>query len=299
MTDIAPQPVRKPTIPGPVVPARTPRLRFPHLACDSHAHVFGPQSRFPYEADAAFIPPDASLADYAGMLRTIGCERAVLVQPSVYGTDNRCMVDALRSGRFDLRGVAVVDPDIDDRELENLHEAGVRGVRINVVSLTPGLRLEHASAIAERIRPLGWHLQFFVDIGATPGFVDQIAALPVPCVIDHFGHVRAGNGIDAAPAQMLLQLASLDHVWFKLMGGYRVSQQLPPYPEVTPIAQALIQRAPDRCVWGTDWPHPMVDRMDDDGDLADTLATWVDDPELRTRVLVDNPARLYDFPMPG
>jgi predicted TIM-barrel fold metal-dependent hydrolase len=204
--------------------------------------------------------------------------------------------DALRSGAFPLRGIAVVDPDVSDAELDDMHRAGVRGIRINVASVTAGLRFDDAPRLAARIRELGWHLQFFVDAGATPDLFERLAALPVRCVIDHFGHLNAEDGIGSPAAQALLRLASLDHVWFKLSGGYRVSREQPPYPSVTPFARALVERAAERCVWGTDWPHPVVERMDNDGDIADALAAWIDDESIRTRVLADNPARLYDFP---
>src|SRR5688500_3012832 len=159
---------RTPALPRLDPDTRTPRLKMPPGSCDCHAHVFGPQNRFPYLPNAAYIPQDATPTDYARMLRTIGCERAVLVQPSVYGTDNSAMIDALRSGVFSFRGVAVVDADIADRELEDMHAAGVRVVRINLASATPGLTLAEAPALAARIKKLGWHLQFFMDLKKLP-----------------------------------------------------------------------------------------------------------------------------------
>jgi predicted TIM-barrel fold metal-dependent hydrolase len=287
--------VRPATIPGPDPDPRPPRTPFPAGACDCHAHVFGPQEAFPYLPNAAFIPEDASPRDYVRMLRTIGCQRAVLVQPSIYGTDNRCMLAALTSGVFDFRGVAVVDAGVSDPELEALHRAGVRGVRINLSSKTPGLPLDQAPKLAARVKPLGWHLQFFVRIGQVPSLEQIIAEMPVPCIIDHFGHAPADGGVDSPEFKILLRLARLDHVWFKLIGPYRISRQRPLYPDVAPLARALAAAVPDRCVWGTDWPHPNTAYMPNDGDLADALGEWLPDAEIRRKVLVDNPGRLYDF----
>jgi 2-pyrone-4,6-dicarboxylate lactonase len=271
----------------------------PPGSCDCHAHVFGPQNRFPYLPNAAYIPEDASGTDFARMLRSIGCERAVLVQPSVYGSDNSAMLHALRSGVFAFRGIAVVDAAISDRELEDMHEAGVRGVRINLASMTPGLTLEEAPALASRIKPLGWHLQFFMDLRKLPDAADALNNLEIDIVIDHFAHVRTEEGLSAPAFKALLKLVARDNVHAKLIGPYFASDRAPDYPDVTPFAQALVAAAPDRCVWGTDWPHPAVARlpvpMPNDGDLADLVSEWVPDEAQRKKVLVDNPKRLYGF----
>jgi 2-pyrone-4,6-dicarboxylate lactonase len=283
------------TIPGPDPNPRQPLITFPAGSCDCHSHIFGPQDAFPYVPNAAYIPPDALPQDYVRMLRIIGCQKAVLVQPSIYGTDNRCMIAALKSGVFDFRGVAVVDENISDKGLEALHLAGVRGVRINLASETEGLPLEQAPRIAMRIKPLGWHLQFFVRIGKFLSLDQMIAQLPVPCVIDHFAHATAVGGIETPEFKSLLRLARLEHVWFKLIGPYRISTQWPLFPDVLPLVRLLVDAAPDRCVWGTDWPHPNTAYMPNDGDLADMIGEWLPDAERRHKVLVDNPGRLYDF----
>jgi len=291
----APAP-RAPTIPGPKPDTRTPRLKFPRGACDCHAHVFGPQSRYPFLPHAGYIAPDASAEGYARMLRTIGCERAVLVQPSVYGTDNSAMLDALRSGVFAFRGVAVVDENVTDRELETMHAAGVRGVRINLAAITPGLTLDQAPKLAARLKALGWHLQFFVNFNQVPDIEERLARLPIDIVLDHFGRVRARDGVEHPAFQTYLRLLGRENVWAKLMGVYFVSDNVPAFPEVAALARAAVAAAPDRTVWATDWPHPMgLHMMPNDGDLADMLADWVPDEAARRRVLVDNPARLYGF----
>jgi 2-pyrone-4,6-dicarboxylate lactonase len=287
--------IKQPTLAGPHPDPHAPRVPLPPGACDCHAHVFGPQSAYPYVPNAGYIPPDALPGEYARMLRTLGCGRGVLVQPSVYGADNCCMIAALTSGDFEFRGVAVVHDDVAEEELDRLHRAGVRGVRINLEAKTPGLTLAQAPRLARKLEPLGWHLQFFVRISRCAGLEKEIAQLPVPCVIDHFANIPSAAGPRSPEFQALLRLARLEHVWFKLIGPYRISTQWPLYPDVAPLAQALVQAAPDRCVWGTDWPHPEVDYMPNDGDLADALVEWLPDPDVRRQVLVDNPSRLYGF----
>jgi predicted TIM-barrel fold metal-dependent hydrolase len=282
-------------LPGADPNPRRPSVRFPQGACDCHAHVFGPETVYPYAGHATYRFPVTTLEDYERMHAIIGCTRGVLVQPSVYGTDNRCMTDALKRRPDTLRGVAVVAPDVGMAELEELHACGVRGIRINIASPTEGLRLEHAAPLAQRIAALGWHLQFFFRPEQAEGLLAEVSKLPVPCVVDHFGHIKASEGRQAPGFQSLLALARLDHVWFKLMGPYRVSTQPPYFPDVATLAAELIDAAPDRCVWATDWPHPNAVPVPNDGDLADALAQWAVDPELRKRILVANPARLYGF----
>jgi len=288
--------VRTPTLRGQDPNTRKPRTRFPVGATDCHAHVFGPQTRYPFLPNASYIAPDATPADYARMLRTIGCERGVLVQPSVYGTDNRAMLDALRSGVFAFRGVAVVDANISDRELDDMHAAGVRGIRVNLASETSGLTLEDGQRLAPRLKERGWHIQFYLELTKLADAESKLGALDIDIVIDHFGRVNAEQGIGAAPFQRLLRLIKRDNCWAKIMGPYFVSRSSPAFPEVTPLARAMVEAAPSRIVWGTDWPHPGARAaMPNDGDLADLLAEWVPDETQRKRVLVDNPARLYGF----
>ena len=233
------------------------------------------------------------------MLRTIGCARAVLVQPSVYGIDNRCMVAALRSGVFPFRGVAVVDENIAERELRDLHDAGVRGVRINLASATPGLTLAQAPRLAPRLKALGWHLQFFMELRTLPDIEEQLASLDIDIVIDHFGRVRADDGTTAPAFQTLLRLVRRENVWAKLIGPYFLSNKSPRFEDVTPFAQAVVAACPDRTVWGTDWPHPAVKHlgvaMPNDADLADIVLDWIPDEAQRKKTLAQNPARLYQF----
>jgi predicted TIM-barrel fold metal-dependent hydrolase len=286
-----------PDIPGPIADTRRPATRFPAGACDCHAHIFGPGTKL--LPNTHFVPPDCPLSDYLRMLRTIGCERAVLVQPSVYGTDNSMIVQALKLGNsasaaFPMRAVAVVSESVTDKELEDLHAAGFRGIRINTASATPGLKLEHAPRLAERIKPMGWHLQFYSNF--SPELGEQLQKLPVSVVIDHFGRIPASGGLDSPAFRAFLEFLRRENSWTKLMGPYFVSDAFPRYPDLVPFAQAIVKAAPERVLWGTDWPHPSARaKMPNDGDLADLLAEWAPDEAQRKRILADNPKRLYGF----
>lgn len=279
---------------------RPPGFTPPAGATDTHCHVFGPTDRFPYVAGRSYTPPESPLPEYIALLDTLGLERGVIVQPSVYGTDNRATLDALRSHPDRLRGVAVVDGSVSDDELQEMDRLGVRGLRINVL-FRGGVGFELAHALAERIAPLGWHLQFLIDISEAEGYAAELRRLAVDSVVDHMGHMPVWKGVDHPAFQDLLALLGEERTWVKLSGAYRISaEDHPPYVDVRPFARALIQARPDRLVWGSDWPHPAVTRpMPNDGALLDLLADWAPDPELRRRVLVDNPARLYGFGPPG
>ncbi|HEY0294600.1 MAG TPA: amidohydrolase family protein [Bordetella sp.] len=288
-------PPRAPNILAPLAPARTPSTKFPKNSCDCHAHVFGNQEKYPLRSDATYIPHVSPVEDYIHMLESIGCDRAVLVQPSGYGADNRCLVDTLNSGLFDFRGVAVVDPAVTAAEIEALHRVGVRGIRINTTSSASAISLRDAGEMARLILPYGWHIQFYIE----PSHIEEVAAtvkrLPVNCVIDHFAQIDADQVPQPPAFRTLMEMSLWDNVWFKLTGGYRVSHEPPPYPRVKDFVQALLVNAADRCVWGSDWPHPLVSRMDDDAAIADALGFWVEDEHIRNTILVTNPARLYDF----
>lgn len=278
---------------------RRPRLRLPALACDCHAHILGPAARFAYSPERIYTPPDCLLPDYRAMLAAIGAGRAVLVQPSVYGTDNTVLLGALREGGADFRGVAVVGDAPDESQLEALHAAGVRGVRVNVVDVREGkgsLPAARLRELAARIAPLGWHLELLAHVDAYPDLDRDLGDLPVDLVFGHLGYLRTDRGLADPGFRALLRLASRGRAWVKLTGPYRISSQPMPHGDVTAFAHALLAHAPDRIVWGSDWPHVMVKgAMPNDGDLADLLAQWVPDEALRRRVLVENPARLYGF----
>jgi predicted TIM-barrel fold metal-dependent hydrolase/DNA-binding FadR family transcriptional regulator len=289
-----------PWVPGADPNPRPPRrLSVPPGAVDCHAHVFGPYAEHPLAEPRSYTPPEASLDAYLAMLDALGIARGVLVQPSVHGTDNRAMLAALRRAPGRLRGVAVIDADATDAELRALHEAGVRGVRANLL-FAGGIGLAAAEALAHRIAPLGWHLQLLLPVGDMPDFADRLAALPVPIVVDHMGHTPPAAVSGNAGFAGLLRLVAEGRAWVKLSGAYRVTADGPPFGDVGPIARALVAANPGRCLFATDWPHPAIAwPMPNDGDLLDLLADWVPDAATRRRILCDNPAELYGFPPPG
>jgi predicted TIM-barrel fold metal-dependent hydrolase len=291
-----------PVCDGPDTTPRKPRLEAPRGSVDCHAHIFGPVSRYPYSPKRLFTPPDVSARQYRQLLATLGIERAVLVTPSVYGMDNERQLDVLNEMQGRWRGVAVVPTDVSDAELERLHGAGFRGVRVNLFAKS-GLALDDLEAIAARISAYKWHVQLHVDARNLEELSSRLRRLPVGIVFDHMGHVPAAAGIGHPGFVAMLDLMKQGTFWAKLSAPYRLSEMPYPYADVMPFAHALIDAAPDRVVWGSDWPHPAVPGhmppnfvMPNDGDLLDILALWTDDPAQQQKILVDNPRRIYDFP---
>ena len=281
---------------------RAPRMALPRGACDCHAHICGPATAFPYTAERIYTPPDATIEAYRHLLAVLGVERAVLIQPSVYGTDNRAMLAALQAAGPGFRGVAVVESTIAARDVEALHRAGIRGVRLNLVDRREGrnaVPVAMVRALAERIAPFGWHIEFLVNLDEAAGFADAVAGLPVPVVLGHLGYPRVGarDWIKAPAFEGLLALLSGGRCWVKLTGPYRISGAADlPYEDVDAAAAKLAQAAPGRLLWGSDWPHVMMKKpMPNDGALCDLLARWIPDAATRARILVDNPMELYGF----
>ena len=276
--------------PDPVKPKYTP----PPNACDAHCHVFGPGASFPYAPERRYTPPDAPKEKLAALHRHLGLSRAVLVQASCHGRDNSAIVDAMAASDGRWRGVAMVGGDVDEGELDRLHTAGVRGVRFNFVRHLGGAPdLGVIERVVAMIRPLGWHLQLHLDaedLATYAGFFDR---LPVPFIIDHMGRVVAAQGLEQKPFQALLALVKADErAWVKVSGADRVSSAGKPFHDAIPFARTLIEAAPRRVLWGTDFPHPNVKQMPNDGELVDLFAEFCP-AELRHVILVDNPARLY------
>jgi len=272
-------------------------MAVPPGAIDCHAHVFGSAELYPFTPERTYTPPEASLAAYQHLHQTLGIERGVLVQPSVYGLDNSATRDALRSLHqqgHDYRGVAVVGPEVTERQLDALHQDGFRGVRLNLL-FKGGIRWEDVEVLAQRLSTRHWHLQFLIDVSDVAELESRLKRLPVPGVIDHMGHMSTAKGLENPGFQALCRLVEDGNTWVKLSGGYRITacQQLP-YHDVTPFAQALVSANPERCVWGSDWPHPHIPvPMPNDGPLMDELASWAPGIQVRHRILVDNPQTLY------
>lgn len=285
----------EPTIRGPVRDTHKPRLTLPPGSCDCHAHICGPQSRYRYDPKRRYTPPDALLADYIRMLFTIGVQRAVLVQPSVYMTDNTALLDALAEAPIQMRGIAVVRDDVTDAELERMHKLGVRGLRLNL-RFANGAGADIAPALSRRIAPLGWHLQFRIMSKNYAGVLRMLDDLAVDLVVDHIGQVPVEHGVRGKDFQALLGLVRTGRVWVKLSAPMRMSHQELPYADVTPFVQELVAAAPRQMLWATDWPHTTIESaMPNDGALADLLADWIPDEATRRLVLVDNPAARYGF----
>ncbi len=281
---------------------RAPAVPLPAMSCDCHAHICGPESQFAYAAGRIYTPPDALLPDYAALLAKLGCSRAVLVQPSVYGTDNTVLIAALQSCRQHSvagRGVAVVDYDVANEELERLDSAGVRGIRFNLVDvIKPGaeLPLEPMRRLSMRVAERGWHVELLVHIDDYPTFDALFADWPADIVLGHMGYCRVGHNVGDNGFNALLQLVDAGRCWIKMTAPYRISSADWPYEDARAFAETLVARAPERLLWGTDWPHVMVTRtMPNDADLCDLFATWVSDARTRRMILVDNPSRLYGF----
>jgi len=276
-----------------------PRLPLPQLSCDSPMHICGPESRYRYAAERIYTPPDALLADYLHVATTLGLGRVVFVQPSVYGTDNSAMLEAMKLCPLPNRGVAVIDATVSDDTLHSLHRAGVRGIRFNLVDVadtTTQLPLEPIKKIAQRIEPLGWHVELLVHVDDYPRLDELLGDISVDIVIGHLGYFRPDRSTRDEGFQALLRLMLAGRCWTKLTGPYRVSAGKLPYSSVADFARELVQQIPDRVLWGSDWPHVMVKRaMPNDGDLLDLLFDWVPDTAVRQKILVDNAARLYDF----
>jgi 2-pyrone-4,6-dicarboxylate lactonase len=280
---------------------REPKFEFPPLACDCHAHICGPSGVYTYIPQRIYSPPDALLPEYRHLLDKLGCRRAVLVQPSFYGTDNSAMLAAMKAGGPAFRGVAVIGDDATASELEAMHAAGVRGARLNIVDVREGkgqLPIERIARLADRIRPFGWHIEFLMHVDEFPEIDTTLGRLPVDVVFGHLGYVKTEKGITAPGFQSLLRLLRSGRAWVKLTGPYRISSQTLPHGDTNAFAHALLDAAPERIVWGTDWPHVATKwtiPMPNDGALADLLLDWVPNAAQRARVLTENPETLYGF----
>lgn len=278
---------------------RPPARRLPAGAVDTHFHIFGPQDAYPYAARRLYTPPDASVGAYRHLAETLGIAGAVIVQPSVYGSDNRRTLDAMAALGMPMRAVVVVEEDVSDRELERLHGLGVRGVRINTV-FSAEAGFASARRLADRIRPLGWHIQFLTDISAVADLPGLVAPLSLPVVFDHLGHFDAALGTGWQGFADLVGLMADGLAWVKLSGAYRSTRrQRLPYDDMRPIAEAMVARAPGQLLWGSDWPHPSIPvPMPNDGPLLDMTLGWMGDDAAIEAICVQTPRAFYGFDTP-
>lgn len=276
--------------------SRTPVFTLPAGSCDTHCHIWGPLDRYPFAADRSYTPPESDKNVLRALHQRLGIGRAVVVQPIVHGTDNRVTLDAVADDPANYRGVALVAADASEDELLRLHQGGIRGVRFGFVKhLRARPDLREFRRTVDKIAPLGWHVLIHMDASDIAELGDLLKALPVPFVVDHMGRIDAAGGTRQPAFAGLLALAAEPHCWVKLSGADRVSAMGDKFLDVVPFAQALIRAAPDRVLWGTDFPHPNPRHaVADDADLVDLLPHFGDAAALQ-RLLVANPARLYGF----
>jgi predicted TIM-barrel fold metal-dependent hydrolase len=282
--------------PAPDPNPRSPRLQAPAGACDCHAHVFD-GGRFAYQPNRGYTPPDNPVARLLALHDVLGIARGVVVQASVHGIDNGAVLDAASAHPQRLRAVAAVTEEVTDPELARMHAAGVRGIRVNLVDRggMPFRSLDALVDMGRRIRDLGWHVELLVHVESAPELRSIMTRLSVPAIVGHVGYTKVSAGLDHPGYRDFLSVLRDGYGWVKLTAPYRISaQKAPPYDDVIPFVRAVVEAAPDRVVWGSDWPHVMLSNpMPNDGDLVDLLATWVPEVELRHRILVNNPQRLY------
>lgn len=277
---------------------RTPSPRPPANSCDCQVHVFGDPAKYPLRAAKAYEPyPDATIEAAQKMHRALGIDRGVVVQATAHGTDHRILFDAL-AGRPNYRGVAIIDDDVTDDEIRRLHAAGVRGARFNfwkALNIAP--TTESFLRSVKRISEYGWHAKIHSVEEDWLGLVDLLGSLDTPIVIDHLGHLHVETSTNGAPFRALQSLVQRDNVWILVSNADRVSNMPSPWNDALPVAQAFVKAAPDRAIWCTDWPHVRYDKpMPNDAELLEFLYCAVPDEALRKKILVDNAARLFDFP---
>lgn len=263
--------------------------------CDSHFHVFGDPEHFPLVATRGYNPPLLSIADHEARFGKRGISRRVLIQPSCYGADNRCQLDALATLGNNGRAVIAVAPDVPDSELARLHALGARGIRVNAVGGST-LSIAQLRGIAPRLAPLGWHVQTYVPIGTLPKVADELLATGLPIVLDHFGSPDTALGADQPTMLTLARMLATGRCWVKLSAAFRISRTGAPFADLAPYARALMAMRPDRLVWGSDWPYiHFIDKLPADFDpLAFIVETFTDAAEVKA-LLADNARVLYQF----
>ncbi len=275
-----------------------PKLAAPQNACDCHMHIYD-AARFPMPPSKRLPPSNATVADYRMLQKRIGTTRVVIVQPRNYAIDNRVTVDAIAQLGPNARGVAVLHPTVTEAELRALHEGGIRGIRFTLGDpATAVVKVDMIEPLAKRVAGLGWHVQFNVEGEQIVELADLMRRLPTQLVLDHLGNPPLAAGIAHPSHAVVRSLVDRGRAWVKLSGAYSNSKFGPPsYPEATKVAQAFVKAAPERLVWGSDWPHPTMpnDNKPNDALLFDLLSEWAPDEATRNRILVLNPEALYGF----
>jgi D-galactarolactone isomerase len=274
------------------------KLKAPPNAADCHHHIY--DARYPADPNATLRPPDALVEDYRALQRRIGTSRNVIVTPSTYGTDNRCTLDALAAFGAPARAVAVVNDAVADAELKRMHDLGVRGIRFNLAQ-AGATTAAMIAPLAKRVNELGWHIQINANAAIIMSIMDILERVPSPIVFDHLAHVPEPAGVNDPLFARVRALIDKGHTWVKLSGAYQDSKIGPPsYADSSAVARAYVKAAPERMVWGSDWPHPSErETKPDDALLFDLLADWAPDEAVRRRILVENPEALYGFPKSG
>ena len=283
----------------------------PPNACDCHTHIFGDPHQFPFFSGRTYTPEPASVAEMRALHRALRMDRVVIVNPSVYGADNSCTLDAMKQLGPRARGIAVIDDQTSAGQLEEMDRAGVRGIRLNFENFgqtNPDVARKAFQSAVERLANRKWHIQIYTRLEVIEGLHKEIMAAPLPVVFDHFGGAKASLGTGQAGFDTMLDLLRSGKAYVKISGAYRSSAKAPDYPDVAPLAKALIAANVERIVWGSDWPHPAGGALPghsasdiapllqiDDGRLLNQLAVWAPDAGVRKKILVDNPARLYGF----
>ena len=276
---------------------RKPKLQLPRGACDTHFHVFGPQSRFPFAPERSYTPTcDAPKETLFALHKHLGIERGVVVQSAAHGFDNSAAADLIAARPQRYRGVALVRAATGTLELARLHAQGFRGARFHYMDhLGGGDPIDAVLAMAPRLADIGWHLQIHLAGARIAELAPALKRSPVPVVIDHMGRIDASRGTQSAEFQALLALLQAKHVWVKVSGAERISRDSAPWRDAVPFGRKLVAEFGDRTLWGTDWPHPNLAFVPDDGDLVDLIGEYAPSEAERQRLLIDNPQRLYGF----
>lgn len=285
---------------APIPNPKQPDVATPRPACDAHFHIFGPTSRFPFSPERAYTPPEAPLEALLALHARLGFERGVVIQGNGHGTDNSAMLDALAREPGRLRGVAIVKETTTREEVKRMAGAGVRALRFHILPRQPGrfssLGIDAFEKLAPHMEEFGLHVQFFMDARELPAVMPRLKGWKLPVVLDHFGSTRAEEGPAAPGFQILRQYLAEGRIWLKISGAYRASRQYPDYPDARPLHEALVKANPEQLVWGSDWPHPRLDKdMPDTGHLLDLFNAWTPGAALRRKILVENPQKLYGF----